>query len=100
APHPPSHSFPTRRSSDLTRVETVSCPNSVDGLTGERSSMKVLFSAFGQYALRTTLDDNDGNEMCQGVERAINVARACNLASFVRSEEHTSELQSPYDLVC
>src|SRR5205814_3652557 len=27
--------------------------------------------------------DLDGNEMCQGVERAINVARACNFASFV-----------------
>ena len=44
-------------------VETVACSNSVDGLNGERSSMKALLSASGQYALRTTFDDNHGNEV-------------------------------------
>src|SRR2546429_9641875 len=42
-------------------VKTVSCPNSIDGLNGEGSSAKALFPAFGEHALRTALDDNDGN---------------------------------------
>ena len=43
-------------------VETVTCPNSVDGLNEERSSMKPLIPAFGERASLTALDDNDGNE--------------------------------------
>src|SRR5438094_6136526 len=30
----------------------------------------------------------------------ILVSRKCRIQSYARSEEHTSELQSPYDLVC
>ena len=44
-------------------VETVACPNSVYGQNGERSSVKALFSAFGERASLTALDDNDGNEV-------------------------------------
>src|SRR5207248_10701160 len=33
-------------------------------------------------------------------EQDETAARALELADLVRSEEHTSELQSPYDLVC
>src|SRR6266850_671283 len=43
-------------------VETVACPDGIDGLNGERSSMKAVFAAFGECALRTALDDNDRNE--------------------------------------
>src|SRR5437867_6099120 len=38
-----------------------------------------------------------------GVSRAASVQQLCQrsqLGSLTRSEEHTSELQSPYDLVC
>ena len=64
-------------------VKTVSCPNSINGLNGERSSTKALFPAFGEHALRTALDDNDGNEMRQDIERSINVSCLCDFTSFV-----------------
>src|SRR5207248_11206655 len=75
--HPrPLHSFPTRRSSDLIRSTRSSNPTSK-----------------GRHATR----------------RASTAARSCATqrsatcsprAVSIRSEEHTSELQSPYDLVC
>src|SRR5207248_8999255 len=37
---------------------------------------------------------------CLEKQPAVQFQRAHAMISFVRSEEHTSELQSPYDLVC
>ena len=65
-------------------VETVACPNGIYGLNGERSSMKAVFVAFGKRTFRTALDNNNGNETGQGVERVIEDAGACEFASFLR----------------
>src|SRR6266705_6664468 len=35
-----------------------------------------------------------------GAGEGVIKGSSLNLSQFVRSEEHTSELQSPYDLVC
>jgi len=45
--------------------------------------MKAVFAAFSKCALRTALDDNDGNETGQGIERVIEVVGACEFASFL-----------------
>src|SRR5207249_7317258 len=90
------HSFPTRRSSDLSTIIAffpfstwlASCSSrrmlrcDSDILVGERCSWKLVWSSrsSGVRALRTT---------------AV-LARRCQR----RSEEHTSELQSRFDLVC
>src|SRR5207248_9341031 len=71
--HRDLHSFPTRRSSDL---ELVQQPLEVLGIARARASSR--------RAMRT---------------RARAIPRTSRPKSS-RSEEHTSELQSPYDLVC
>src|SRR5205807_8008645 len=77
-PHPDLHSFPTRRSSDLT-VETR--PGSAR--RGDISCLGVGAPDGGTQAPRPRRD---------GVPRRLGRGR--------RSEEHTSELQSPCNLVC
>src|SRR5437867_189405 len=72
AHHRALHSFPTRRSSDLT------------GRNGR---------PFGLTKFRTMhpCDEPRSEWVSDNVDRITRVGR---------SEEHTSELQSPYDLVC
>src|SRR5690606_41551918 len=70
------HSFPTRRSSDL---EPVGVELALDGDGGE-----LTFLALGQ----------------RRVERESRVDRLPGGELDVRSEEHTSELQSRENLVC
>src|SRR5437867_2807698 len=83
------HSFPTRRSSDLSPDLSVRLHELVRG--AGRSGMDLP-------ALR-------GRSGCQfdallaALSRLLEVKRVVPVPSE-RSEEHTSELQSPYDLVC
>src|SRR5437867_10343163 len=74
------HSFPTRRSSDLT--------------SDERSNF--------EWSRRASA--NDRARLIRGVmprSQSTKTDRDCpNRERVGRSEEHTSELQSPYDLVC
>src|SRR5207248_11398704 len=79
------HSFPTRRSSDLTNLLVVCDPFSLstDRETGN-----------GGRRRDPELGPDRG-----ALERLFDVCGA-NLRRDFRSEEHTSELQSPYDLVC
>src|SRR5207249_7905345 len=86
-PHPALHSFPTRRSSDLRR--------SVQGdgrqRVAEGDRARVHEPVSGQYL---------GQEGF-GLALAVDTHEAVTLiAAAVRSEEHTSELQSRFDLVC
>src|SRR5207248_10943090 len=74
APHRHLHSFPTRRSSDL----TTSRPRISSTTPPSPSSSRCPRPAPSPSARRSP-----------GTRR-----------SLTRSEEHTSELQSPYDLVC
>src|SRR5207248_11378813 len=80
-PPPYLHSFPTRRSSDLLVFE--------DSEHGARGAIAAGMSVVIVPDLKTP-----GEDAC-----AASVAVLASLHD-ARSEEHTSELQSPYDLVC
>src|SRR5207244_11893262 len=87
---PPLHSFPTRRSSDLI----------VDKLNREINAgladpkINARFADLGYTPYASTPSDF-GKLIADDTEKWGKVIRAAN-----RSEEHTSELQSPDHLVC
>src|SRR5699024_12589261 len=76
------HSFPTRRSSDLPYLQ--------DRLTNWQQVAKRLTA----HLLGVTLPD------LALVKTPVIVVTHDLIASEARSEEHTSELQSRFDLVC
>src|SRR5207248_7836441 len=91
APRVP-HSFPTRRSSDLADTRA----------TGA-SWAAVAWVGRSRRAARVTCGCLPG--VRQGRRRAATTPRTTMVGYAARgrghrSEEHTSELQSPYDLVC
>src|SRR5207248_10586929 len=97
---PAPHSFPTRRSSDLRRYPW---PGNIRELRNvlERAvllSEKNLLQPqdlkleAAALPLQPTLSPGDNGEVYSSNLTLEEVER--------RSEEHTSELQSPYDLVC
>src|SRR5207248_10306898 len=88
--HPPSlHPFPTRRSSDLTPpVRRAPCPARPATAPGPDA-----FSAAG-WSLRRSVRAA-GAAPRRGAPPGWPARQERR-----RSEEHTSELQSPYDLVC
>src|SRR5699024_12575636 len=90
-PHPDLHSFPTRRSSDLNHTKhrgllwvfvLIICKmdSRIRRVDGDQQVVIFSFAANGknQFCLRWLID----------------------FGNFSRSEEHTSELQSRFDLVC
>src|SRR5437868_15352150 len=77
-PHLHLHSFPTRRSSDLSRASCARLAIS--------SSLRRLRSAISA-SLRMSFGERVGSRSVCGLY-------------CMRSEEHTSELQSRFDLVC
>src|SRR5207248_7411908 len=88
------HSFPTRRSSDLVKLNTVLMRGKNDG-----EVFRLLdFAAEHDIAIRfIELMPVSLTEMLS----KKNFFPVTELfARLQRSEEHTSELQSPYDLVC
>src|SRR5207302_3272142 len=98
AAHPPLHSFPTRRSSDLRLLEVTGmglgtallatpCLHEFKRLAKE---LQILLVVRGIRAI--DLDPLPGGAEARRLERHDVVAR--------RSEEHTSELQSRENLVC
>src|SRR5207248_10384692 len=80
-PPRPLHSFPTRRSSDLPRLVA-----SADHRAGDPLDARRHARAPGQARGEPVLPARGAAAARRGV--------------LGRSEEHTSELQSPYDLVC
>src|SRR5207248_5777083 len=44
--------------------------------------------------------DGRRRQLLGGADRVVRVAGVDDVDVWIRSEEHTSELQSPYDLVC
>src|SRR5207244_11017617 len=86
APHPALHSFPTRRSSDLDEAHAG---------TQDRREHELLAGEHRRPHGRHGRFDLDQLE--RQVARDL-VAQ--QHADLVRSEEHTSELQSPDHLVC
>src|SRR5207248_9831212 len=82
------HSFPTRRSSDLKAESIRVC-------VVERHKTVVR----GKNLLQRLMDAREQLIQVRGfIQRVHNFG--VDLALGFRSEEHTSELQSPYDLVC
>src|SRR5699024_12433694 len=75
-PRPPLHSFPTRRSSDL------------DAVAGRERGRQLP-----DRHLERVVPRDDGGDDAEGLARD-------NREVLGRSEEHTSELQSRFDLVC
>src|SRR5207248_11805824 len=84
-PHRDLHSFPTRRSSDLYR----DIPGTL--------ALSVIGAKNGAHRNPDVIASYDFQE-----DAAVRGARGIEYAGGLlgRSEEHTSELQSPYDLVC
>src|SRR5699024_12606524 len=84
--------FPTRRSSDLTEAP-VRCPGGGHGRPGERRQEPEL----GRTQRR---DDYPAEKRAGGGADDRPGGQAVQYARHRRSEEHTSELQSRFDLVC
>src|SRR5207248_4592667 len=87
---PAVHPFPTRRSSDLSGPLALrsSCP-----ALPENACSSVQRICAGRVGVSTGCPGAEGQNPMANRRRSA--ARSCK-----RSEEHTSELQSPYDLVC
>src|SRR5207249_11914818 len=85
--HPP-HSSPTRRSSDLVFI-THSDGDHVNGIVAFPKDVKVI-----------THENNKKEQQAAIAAGARGAPPADRLPQQVRSEEHTSELQSRFDLVC
>src|SRR5207248_8338225 len=86
------HSFPTRRSSDLANFPWN--PTDCDNYNGFAASNGVLFPG---NSVRI-------NDITDGTTHTIMIGEQSDWGNSgtdpLRSEGHTSELQSPYDLVC
>src|SRR5207249_12309902 len=94
--HPPSPSppsFPTRRSSDL--INTIIVATAV-------AVLSVLLSAFAAYAFSRFRfrGRRMGMLALLLIQMFPQQGKHAHAASAERSEEHTSELQSRFDLVC
>src|SRR5207244_11258830 len=97
-PRPPSslHSFPTRRSSDLPAMARV-------GQRAENEFVGVATGIMDQFASAASVKGNALLLDCRSLEtRLVQIpsAAAVVVMDTGRSEEHTSELQSPDHLVC
>src|SRR5207248_11372626 len=86
-------SFPTRRSSDL-GCRVVGTPHRACEHHGVHSPAFQFVP--DRCCIRTFLESRGGTV---SLSRSIR-GNGCAYAPVLRSEEHTSELQSPYDLVC
>src|SRR5207248_5720061 len=86
------HSFPTRRSSDL--GESANAPSDGDEDGAGSARRKGWAGRQGQARLSAQ------PRKTHAKRSRVRVSFAIRDPSGTRSEEHTSELQSPYDLVC
>src|SRR5699024_11270751 len=85
------HPFPTRRSSDLSCKACASdCPTGIDMATFKSETLHRTYQGKRRPRSHYTL-----GRLPQWLRLAAPFARVVN-----RSEEHTSELQSRFDLVC
>src|SRR5206468_12189519 len=92
-PHP--HSFPTRRSSDLSRRKRSSVAPPVPGTFASQAFMyrREKVSKRCQFA-------PGPGEIVGSTKPPMDSTMLSSAPNIPRSEEHTSELQSRSDLVC
>src|SRR5699024_12596363 len=97
---PKSHSFPTRRSSDLKKDYEIAAALSKAGAKNDKAVKALLDTEKVNF-------DDDGKLI--GLSEQLEAVKKDNDFLFAdanesnpkpRSEEHTSELQSRFDLVC
>src|SRR5688500_19174092 len=86
---PPLHSFPTRRSSDLLRAGRLVAQMSRDDLRRTVQRYRIEVPAGWQAPPELRIPG----------PRSVHSGRELQM-TVTRSEEHTSELQSPCNLVC
>src|SRR5207248_11213389 len=94
ADHRDLHSFPTRRSSDLKipRAKMIAARLRAWSRRVRFEWPREVREANENTMETPTMKTKKGNTKSVGVSMVFSFAS--------RSEEHTSELQSPYDLVC
>src|SRR5207248_10171815 len=89
-------SFPTRRSSDLRgRGRDRPMIRNEREYRVSRAFRRRLLATRRSQAAHPNADATQREWLVGGVERLLG-----DVEAEIRSEEHTSELQSPYDLVC
>src|SRR5207248_11715350 len=99
AHHRDLHSFPTRRSSDLRTTESANSETT----SRRRTLLPRPHIALVPAAPRLVpfrVEFKSSREMRKAGERPKRIPEKRESNNVNRSEEHTSELQSPYDLVC
>src|SRR5207248_11405390 len=96
--HQDLHSFPTRRSSDLCKPKPFELPARESGYVALMVAGCAGSSA--EYQNFKQVMDRTGSVGGSRPPALIALARRPQFSARLRSEEHTSELQSPYDLVC
>src|SRR5207244_13346036 len=92
------HSFPTRRSSDLVLQGALVLANTLPYLP-EGVHLAVVDPYVGTERRALALRSRDGR-LFVGPDNGLLIPAAQKLGGIDRSEEHTSELQSPDHLVC
>src|SRR5699024_12584618 len=90
-------SFPTRRSSDLGLAEVAGRPT---GCTADRRGLPEPGVAEESFDGRARGPQALGHHSARGTHRTSKTRGGARGTGGGRSEEHTSELQSRFDLVC
>src|SRR5207247_7238827 len=93
-PHGPLHSFPTRRSSDLSNLGTADLRKAAVGFAA--ADQAVSYEKMKEK-VHEALKQHFRPEFLNRIDEVIVFHE---LTQAERSEEHTSELQSRVDLVC
>src|SRR5207248_4639295 len=95
----PPHSFPTRRSSDLDQLRDLGIPVvTIDRGLKHASTDLIVADNVPAVRMATQRLIEAGHRNIAFVGGRSEVETGSERQE--RSEEHTSELQSPYDLVC
>src|SRR5205807_7907757 len=90
------HSFPTRRSSDLSQLITITAKSSNPTLIPDPTVVYTSPNSTGSLAY-TSVANQTGSAVITVTVKDDGGAAS---GGADRSEEHTSELQSPCNLVC
>src|SRR5699024_11447097 len=93
------HSFPTRRSSDLSSDDQIYAAHGYVVLYINPRGSTSYGSEFAGLIDRD-YPHHDYDDLMSGVDAVIERGYIDTDRLYVRSEEHTSELQSRFDLVC